>query len=47
MTAFFKGRAVSQVDKLLINGKEYTEKQIKDLIKRFEHEIIPAEKKKR
>ena len=44
MTGFFKGRAKSQIDKLLIDGEEYTDKQIKDLVKRFNHEIIPAEK---
>lgn len=45
MTGSLKGRAISQIDKLLINGKEYTEEQIKDLIKRFGHEIIPISKK--
>lgn len=33
MTAFFKGKAVGQVDKVLIDGKEYTEEQIKQMTK--------------
>lgn len=33
MTAFFKNRAVGQIDKVLHNGKEYTVKEIIELIK--------------
>ena len=33
MTGFLKGKAVSQIDKVLIEGKEYTEKEIKEAIK--------------
>ena len=33
MTAFFKGKATGQVDKVLINGKEYTDKELKEIIK--------------
>jgi len=46
MIGFLKGKTKSQIDKLLIDGKEYEESQIKDLVKRFEHEIIPVEKKR-
>lgn len=47
MTGFFKGKGKSQIDKLLIDGKEYTDKQIKDLVKRFAHEIIEVKKGKK
>ena len=32
MTAFFKGRAVSQVDEILINGKKYKSEDLKKMI---------------
>ena len=47
MTGFFRKRAVSQIDELLINGKRYNEEQIKDLLKRFGHEILPTTTKKK
>ena len=34
MTAFFKGKARSQVDELLIEGKRYSEKELKEIIKK-------------
>ena len=40
MTGYLKGKPISQVDMLLIDGKEYTEAQVKDLLKRFSHEIV-------
>ena len=33
MTAFFKGKGVSQVDAVLIEGVKYTEKEIKKMMK--------------
>jgi len=33
MTAFFKQKAVSQVDEILIEGKKYSEVEIKQMIK--------------
>jgi len=42
MTGFLKGRAVSQVDKLLIDGKEYTREDILKMIKNSK--ISPAKK---
>ncbi len=33
MTGFFKGRAIGQVDTVLINGKPYTDKEIRELLK--------------
>lgn len=35
MTAFFKGKAVSQVDEILIDGKSYTEDEIKEVVKKI------------
>jgi len=32
MTAFLKGKAVGQADKVLIDGKEYTDKELKEMI---------------
>jgi hypothetical protein len=43
MTGFLKGRAVGQVDKLLIDGKEYTREDIFKMIKNSK--ISPAKKK--
>jgi len=43
--AFFKGRAVSQVDELLIDGERYAESDIKKIIK--ENGLKPATKKKK
>lgn len=42
MTGFLKGKAISQVDELLMNGKRFTEKQIKEVMK----DIEPFKKKK-
>jgi hypothetical protein len=36
MTGFFSGRAVGRIDKVLINGKEYTESQLKEMISKGE-----------
>ena len=36
MTGFFKGRAVGRIDKVLINGKEYTESELKEMISKSE-----------
>jgi len=36
MTAYFKGKPKTQTDMLLINGKEYTEKELKEIIKKHE-----------
>lgn len=33
MTVFFKGKAIGQADKVLIDGKEYTDKELKKIIK--------------
>jgi Cdc6-like AAA superfamily ATPase len=33
MTGFFKGRAVGQIDTVLINGKPYTANELKEIIK--------------
>ena len=33
MTGFFKGKAISQIDKILIDGKEYTEAELKQILK--------------
>lgn len=47
MIGFLKGKAISQIDKVLIDGKEYTDEQIKDLVKRFNKEITPVKKSKK
>ena len=47
MTGSLNNRYISQIDKVLIDGKEYTDTQIKDLVKRFNHEIVPVEKGKK
>ena len=44
MTGFLKGRAVSQVDKVLIDGKEYTREDFIKMIN--ETKISPAKKTK-
>ena len=36
MIGYLKGKVVSQVDKLLIDGREYTEAQIKEIVKQYE-----------
>ena len=36
MTGFLKGKAITQVDELLINGERYTEQQIKEILKGIE-----------
>lgn len=33
MTGLFKGKAVGQIDTLLIDGKPYTDKEIKEILK--------------
>ena len=43
MTGFLKGKAVSQVDSILIDGVVYMEKDIKEVIKNIKIEV----KKKR
>ncbi len=45
MTGFLRGRAVSQVDKLLIDGQEFGEKQIKEILKDVIAEPIKKAKK--
>ena len=42
MTVFFKEKAIGQADKILINGKEFTEKQIKEVLR----DVVPWDKKK-
>jgi len=42
MHAQFKGKGVSQIDVILIDGKEFTEKQIKKVLK----DVVPWSKKK-
>lgn len=32
MIGFLKGKAVGQVDKVLIEGKEYTEQELKEIV---------------
>lgn len=38
MTGYLKGKAVSQVDELLIDGKRYSEAEIKELLKKIDKE---------
>jgi len=38
MTVFFKGKARGQADKVLLDGKEYTDKELKEIIKKHEAE---------
>ena len=45
MTAYFKDRAIGQIDKVLSNGKTYTAKQIKWLIEAY-GDKLPKEVKK-
>lgn len=33
MTGFFKGKAVSQVDAILVDGQRFEEKQLKEILK--------------
>ncbi len=33
MTGFFRGKGVSQVDEILVNGKRFSEKQLKEILK--------------
>lgn len=35
MTGFLKGKAISQIDELLIEGKRYKEADIKEIIKKM------------
>lgn len=37
MTGLFKGKAVGQIDKILLDTKEYTEQEIKKIIKNNEN----------
>lgn len=37
MTVFFKGKAIGQADKVLIDTKEYTDKELKEIIKKNEN----------
>lgn len=34
MTVFFKGKAIGQADTVLINGKTFTDKELKDIIQK-------------
>jgi len=45
MTGFFKGRAVSQVDELLCEGKRFSLEDVCKIIR--EHKIEPASKSKK
>lgn len=36
MTAFFKGKGVSQVDSILVDGKVFGETQLKEILKGVE-----------
>ena len=45
MIAFFKGKAVQQVDKLLCEGEMYSLEDVAKIIR--EHKIKPQKKKKR
>jgi len=45
MTGFFKGKGVSQVDAVLINGQTFGEKQIKEILKDVVAEPIVKKKK--
>jgi len=38
MTGFLKSKAIGQIDKVLVDGKTYTDKQLKELIKKTEKE---------
>ena len=37
MTGFLKEKAISQIDEVLIDGKRYTEEEIKKAIKELEN----------
>ena len=41
MTAFFKSKAVCQVDEVLVNGKRISEVQLKEILK----DVVPWSKK--
>lgn len=45
MTAFLKGKAVSQFDEMLINGKRFHQEQLKEILKDIEPKK-PTKKKK-
>ena len=45
MTGFFKGKGVSQVDEILVNGKRFGEKQLKEVLR--DVEPYPIKKKKK
>ena len=36
MTGFLKGKAIGQVDQVLVNGKPYTDKELKKIIEKME-----------
>lgn len=42
MTGFLKGKGVSQVDEILVDGKVFSEKQLKEILK----DVAPWDKKK-
>jgi hypothetical protein len=46
VTGFFKNNAVSQIDIILIDGKKYSEKDIKEFIKNGLTEHTDKKKKK-
>ena len=47
MIAFFKGRAVSQVDEFLCEGEKYSVKDLCSIIREFKVEPISKNKKKK
>jgi len=46
MTGFLKGKAVSQVDALLIDKQVFYEEQIRELLKNVKAEVKTKKKKK-
>jgi len=42
MTGFLKGKGVSQIDEILMDGKRFSEKQLKEILK----DATPWDKKK-
>lgn len=46
MTAFFKGKAIGQTDKILIDESEYQEKELKEILKKHKKELLNKQPKK-
>ena len=44
MTAIFKGKHMGQADEFLVNGKVYTDKDLKWLIEQYSDELIKHNK---